>query len=112
MYLKAEAIHRFLTTENEQLDNLIICKPENLELVSSDQSLYEGLASVEDKKDINLNKLVKLLEVTAIRHFPEVTKLNRSIISHKRAEEIRDASSKKGTLQEAPKQDEDNDDGI
>lgn len=95
MYLNAVTIHRFITKDDEKLDNLIICKPEGIDLITSDQSLYEALASIEDKTKVNLNKLVKLAEITAIKHFPDLTKKQRTIISHERADEIRKSKENK-----------------
>lgn len=96
LYLNAETIYKFITSDDEKLDNLIICKPNDIELLTTDQSVYEALASIENKSKVNLNKLVKLIESAAIKHFPDVTGKTRTIISHERAEEIRNKSKPVG----------------
>lgn len=88
-YLTAEAIYRYLTGTDDQIDTLVCCKSSEVSLVTTDQSLYEALGSVDDKTQIDLHKLVKLLEVTKIKHFPEVMRSPRKILTDERVDEIR-----------------------
>lgn len=92
-YLKAEAILKFLTESNDNLDTMIMCG-NDIQLTTTDQSIYEAVASVEDKSRINLNKLAKLLEVVEINSYSSVFGRERSILKDKRAAEIREKASK------------------
>jgi hypothetical protein len=79
-------MHRFLTQQDDKLDTLIMCG--GARLLTTDQSLYEALASIEDKSEINISKLTKLLEATDIVSHTNVTKKPRQELSPERAEEI------------------------
>jgi len=87
-YLKAEIIYKYIMGD-EELDTLIMCKPEKVELVTTDQSLYEALGSIDDKSKINYNKLVKFLESVEIISFSQALKKERKILREKRVEEIK-----------------------
>ncbi|MEA3515170.1 MAG: hypothetical protein U9R34_06840 [Nanoarchaeota archaeon] len=89
MYLTAESIYRFLLELDDKLDTLILCKSSEVNLVTTDQSLYEALGSVEDKSKINFNKLVKFMEVTELLPFSQTMKKSRQILTDKRVAEIR-----------------------
>jgi tyrosyl-tRNA synthetase len=91
IYLKAEAIHQFLTEENEALEKLIIFQ-DGVKKMTTDQSLYEAVAAIEDKGTINYPKLVKLLEVTEINSFAKAMNQDRKILKQERAKEIREKS--------------------
>ena len=72
LYLTAEAIYRYLLGMDENLETLILCKSQTVNLITTDQSLYEAIGSVEDKNNtIDYNKLVKLFEVTTVKSFEE-----------------------------------------
>ena len=64
LYLKADAIFKYLTGE-DNLHTLITTQNTEVELITTDQSLYEALGSV-NRDEIDVNLLVKLLEVTTI----------------------------------------------
>jgi hypothetical protein len=89
MYLRAETIYQFLTDENDELDTLVMCQ-NKVNLVTTDQSLYEALGSIDDKGKINFNKLVKLLEVTEVASFKQVMHKERKILKDERVNEVRD----------------------
>ena len=89
MYLTAESIYRFLLELDDKLDTLILCKSSEVNLVTTDQSLYEALGSIEDKSKINFNKLVKFMEVTELLPFLQTMKKPRQILTDKRVAEIR-----------------------
>ncbi len=91
VYLKAESIHRFLSGDHDELDTLIMCQTQT-RLVTTDQSLYEALGSFKDKTQINLNKLVKLLEMVRIESFEQAMKKPRTILKDVRVNEILDRS--------------------
>ncbi|NTV23704.1 MAG: hypothetical protein HGA85_04990 [Nanoarchaeota archaeon] len=87
-FLKPEAILKYLKGD-EKLQEIVLFKPEDVDLVTSDQNLYEALASVEDRSQINLNLLVKLLELVTIQPHMELIKVPRHPITHEEAEELR-----------------------
>jgi hypothetical protein len=90
--LKAELIHKFLTQTDDKLDTLIMCK--TAELITTDQALYEALASIEDKASVNLSKLTKLLEVTDVVSHRNSTRKPRYVLSPERAEKLRKRADK------------------
>jgi hypothetical protein len=94
--LKTELIRRFLTQADDKLDTLIICK--TAELLMTDQSLYEALASIEDKSKINLSKLTKLLEVTDIVSHRNSTGKPRYVLSPERAKNITKRAEQGGEI--------------
>jgi len=94
MFLRADAILRYLRG-NEELHTLITTKNTEVDLVTTDQSLYEALGSIENRSEIDLNLLVKLLEVTTITPFQEMMKQDRKILTDERVKELRDMVSEK-----------------
>ena len=88
MYLRAEAILKYLMGQ-EELHTLITTKNTEVDLVTTDQSLYEALGSVKNRDEIDINLLVKLLEVTTINSFKDMMKKDRSILTPERVEELR-----------------------
>lgn len=90
MMLKAEAILKYLVGSSDKIETLVMCKPNDIDLVAYDQSLYEALGSlkVEEKEDA-IRKLTKLLESVEIVSFKEKTKTQRSILTEQRVEELR-----------------------
>ena len=66
MYLTANSIYRYLLEEDDELETLVLCTSSQVNLITTDQSLYEAIGSIQDKSAISFNKLVKLLEVTDI----------------------------------------------
>ncbi|MBN2457575.1 hypothetical protein JXB31_00400 [Candidatus Woesearchaeota archaeon] len=88
MYLRAEAILKYLTG-NEKLHTLITTQNTEIDLVTTDQSLYEALGSIDDRAKIDMNLLVKLLEVTTIVPFKDMMKHDRKVLTPERAEELR-----------------------
>ena len=88
-YLTAEKIYQYLNSKDEKVENLIFCKPDDVHLITSDQALYEALGSFEDRSKIDLNRLVKLLEVVEVNSFTFLMKKERHILKPERAEQIR-----------------------
>ncbi|MBN1502999.1 hypothetical protein JW930_05635 [Candidatus Woesearchaeota archaeon] len=89
VFLKPEAILRYLCG-NEKLHTLIACKDTTYDLITTDQSLYEALGSVKNRSEIDINLLVKLLEVTEIIPHRQTNKEEREILTPQRVQEIRD----------------------
>lgn len=84
-YLTAEAIMRYFKGD-ENLSTEIMCNT-TPNLMTSDQSLYEALGSFEDKSQIDLNKLVKFLEVVEIMSYAK-TFGPRKILTPQRVDEL------------------------
>ena len=85
-YLRAHHIVKYLLGD-EGLDTRVTCSNESF--VTTDQSLYEALGSIDDKSKINFFKLVKLLEVCKIQSFEESMNQPRKILTDSRVEEIK-----------------------
>lgn len=88
-YLKAEAILRYLLQTDDAIDTMIKCNPGEVQLVTTDQSMYEALGSIKDYDDISLRNLIKFLEVVDIVSFREKMGKQRKILTESRVEELR-----------------------
>jgi len=93
VYLKAEIIYSYLLGINEKLETAIMCNGNNFNFVTSDQSLYEALGSIQDKKQITSAKLVKFLEVVDIISFKNFMNKERKILTDQRVNEIKKHAS-------------------
>lgn len=89
MFLKAEAIYKYLMGVSDKLDTLIMCKPENTVLITYDQSIYEALGAI-DRDKIDYNKLVKFLEVVDVQSFKEKMG-ERKILKDERVKELKNS---------------------
>ncbi|MBT3407971.1 hypothetical protein HOD20_10215 [archaeon] len=88
IYLKAAIIHEFLKG-NDSLETMIFCNNDKIKFVTTDQSLYEAMGSLKNR-DIDMNKLIKLAEVTEIMPFKILMQSERKILTNDRVDEIRD----------------------
>ena len=95
--VKAETIYNYLLGK-EEVETLIMCKPDGLDLVTTDQSLYEALGSVEDKSSLDYGKLVKFLESVDILSFKHSVKKPRTILKDERVGKIRQLAKNEGSL--------------
>jgi len=66
LYLPAEIILRYLIANEDKTETMILCKSDDTELVTSDQSVYEALGSIKPYDDFKLPKLTKMFEVVDI----------------------------------------------
>ena len=73
---------------DEKIDTLLLCKSSEVHLMTTDQSIYEALGSIEDKSQINFNKLVKLMEVTEVSSYVAAMKKPRTILTQTRVDDI------------------------
>ena len=85
MIIKPEAILRYLITDDDKMDTLIMCKGEQLNLITTDYSLYEAMGSVKPYDNFKLNKLVKFFQVVDIRGCAT----RKEILKDGRVEELR-----------------------
>lgn len=88
MYIKPEAILNYLKGE-DKLHTLITTQSTQVDLVTTDQNLYEAMGSVENRSEIDLNLLVKFLEVVKIMPHIDLVKEERKVLTPERVEEIR-----------------------
>lgn len=93
MYIKPEAILNYLLGE-EKLHTLITTQNTQVDLVTTDQNLYEALGSIEDRSKIDINLLVKFLEVTKIKPHEELAKEQRKVLTIERVKQINDLLQK------------------
>jgi len=95
MLIKSEAILRFLITDDEKLDTLIMCKSSEIELVTSDLAMHEAISSIRKDDSFRLNKLGKFFEVVKVVSHEDVTRNKKPALTEKRMEEIRKIALKK-----------------
>ena len=95
LYLKAGAILKYFLGTSNKIENIILCSNNEIDLVTTDQDLYEALGSLKDYDNFNQRKLVKFLEVVEIGSLKRVKGKERTILSHERVEELRKIALKK-----------------
>ena len=91
-FLSSEAILRYLLGNDDQIETLILCKPEDVELMTTDHNLYEALGSTKPHDNANMNKLTKLLEVVDIISYRQKTNADKPILKDERVEQLRNSS--------------------
>lgn len=94
-YLNSEIILKYLITEDDKINTLIMCKSSEINLVTSDYEVYEAIGSIKPYDNFKLNKLTKLLEVIELVPHPNKDK-NKDILKEKRVEELRKLALSKG----------------
>jgi len=80
--LSAVDVVKFLTQDNERLDNLIILDSNNVHLHTTDGILHAAILSVK-KEELKLNKLAKLFEVVHVHHG------KKALMTHEMVEKVR-----------------------
>ena len=95
LYLKAGAILKYFLGTSDKIETIILCRNNEIDLVTTDQDLYEALGSIKDYDNFNQRKLVKFLEVVEIGSLKRVKGKERTILSHERVEELRKLALKK-----------------
>ena len=95
LYLKAGGILKFFLGTSDKIETLVMCRGNEIDLVTTDQDLYEALGSLKDYDNFNQRKLVKFLEVVEIGSLKRVKGKERTILSHERVEELRKIALKK-----------------
>lgn len=96
MFIKAEAILKYLLGTNEQIETLIICKPNDVQLFTYDQSLYEAIGSLDPEEKQCLQRLTKFLESVDILSYSRTFKHPRVILKQERVDELRKLVSEPG----------------
>ncbi len=64
--LSTQALIKYFLGVSEEIEDLIICKPNTIELITTDQMIYEALCCVNQHQKVNSAKLVKLFESTKV----------------------------------------------
>jgi len=95
LYLKAGAILKYFLGTSNRIENIVLCRNNEIDLVTTDQDLYEALGSIKDYDNFNQRKLVKFLEVVEIGSLKRVKGKERTILSHEKVEELRKLALKK-----------------
>ncbi len=99
--LKPEVILRYLITNDDEAETLIMCRGSELELYTTDKDIYEALCSVKPYDNFNLNKLKKLFEVVDVVSYKKEFGKNKPIVKESRVEELRKLALKKEEKQNA-----------
>ncbi|MBI4153277.1 hypothetical protein HY497_02025 [Candidatus Woesearchaeota archaeon] len=102
-FLSSEAILRYLLGSDDQIETLILCKPEDIDLMTTDHNIYEALGSTKPYDNISMSKVIKLLEAVDIISYKQKTNLDKPILKDARVEELRRRSL--STKQDSNKQD-------
>ena len=89
MLIRASAVLKYFLGTSDRIDTLIKCKPDDIELLCYDQSLYEALGSLKDYDEFNFRKLVKFLESVDVISFKKNVKKPRPILTEDRVDELR-----------------------
>jgi len=105
--LTSEMILQYLLGTDEKVETLILCKPENTELMTTDHNVYEALGSTTQQDNIQLNKMTKLFETVHIVSFKERNRKEKPILKEDRVEELRKSAiantSKQNTIKNTQK---------
>jgi len=88
LYLKPEMVLRYLITEDEALNTLILCKSSEYHITTSDANMYQALGSIKSEDIFKLNKLVKFLEVVHVFSTVHAGR-NKLVLKENRVAELR-----------------------
>ena len=88
-FVKAETILKYLITDDDETDTLIMCKSSEIDLVTSDYDIYKALASVKSYDAFKLNKLAKFFEVVEIVSYKEKMQKEKPILKENDVEQLR-----------------------
>ncbi len=89
MLIRASAVLKYFLGTSDRIDTLIKCKPDDIELMCYDQSLYEALGSLKDYDEFNFRKLVKFLESVDVISFRKHVKKPKPILTDERVDQLR-----------------------
>jgi len=89
LFIDSGKILRYLIGDDEKLDTLIICNPDRLRFVTTDQELYHAIGSIKEYDPFNLKKLSKLFEHVSIRTVARKQLLTEEIVEQLREEALR-----------------------
>ncbi|MFC1768231.1 hypothetical protein ACFLZX_00575 [Nanoarchaeota archaeon] len=85
LFVSPETILKFLISDDDKTDTLIICNSSEVDLVTDSYTLYEAIGCIKQYDKFKVNKLTKLLEVVEL--LPK--KKGEHVLTHERVDEIR-----------------------
>lgn len=65
-FVNKTMIREYLLEQNPEIDTLISCSGSDVRFSTTDRALFEALIGFEDRKGIDVNRLIKLIEKTDI----------------------------------------------
>ncbi len=89
VFIKPEILLRYLITDDETVDTLITCKNTEYDIVTSDNTIYQALGSIQQYDNVKLNRLTKFFEVVEVFSAKEKTGKEKRLLTHERVEELR-----------------------
>ncbi|MFT7615969.1 MAG: hypothetical protein ACI8Y7_000797 [Candidatus Woesearchaeota archaeon] len=87
-YLTTEAIIKFVAELDEQIENMVMCKTDDVILQTTDQDLYEALGTLNQEGSVNVSRLVKFLEVVHIESIENTKGNAKQILTPQRVDEL------------------------
>ncbi|HLD89159.1 MAG TPA: hypothetical protein VI894_03050, partial [Candidatus Nanoarchaeia archaeon] len=72
LFLASDIILKFLITDDDATDTLILCKNTMFHFTTTDFCVYEALGSIMQYDNFKLNKLAKFFEVVQIVSYQNV----------------------------------------
>jgi hypothetical protein len=91
-FLSSEMILQYLLGVNEKVETAIMCKSNDIQLVTTDYNVYEALGSTTAYDTIPLNKITKLFEVVDVVSFVEKKRQPKPILKDVRVQAVRNAA--------------------
>ena len=95
VYLKPEDILSFFMGTDDHVDTLVKCKATEIDLMTTDQDLYEALGSLKNPDNFELNKLVKFFESVDVISYKRTTRKEKPILTHDRVDQLRRAAGQR-----------------
>lgn len=89
LFIDGGKILRYLIRNDEKLDTLIICNPDQIRFVTTDQEVYHALGSVKEYDEFRLNRLAKFFEQVSIRTVARKQLLTDGIVEKLRANALK-----------------------
>ena len=87
--LNSSVILSYLVGNDEKIDTMIICKNNDVELITTDKEVYEALGSIKKYDSFKLNKLTKFFENVEIESFKSITGKSKPVLTFQKLEELR-----------------------
>ena len=93
--LKPHLILRYLASDDDKVDTLIMCNPDNYLLRAYDKDVYEALACLHDDEFSGMSKLRKFFEVVDIVSYRGSAGAMKPVMTEGRMQQIRNFALKK-----------------
>lgn len=88
-FLAADAILKYLISNSERIETMILCKSPDTDLTTTDYEIYQALGSLKKYDGLMQAKLVKLFENVDVSSHRSVSGRDKEILTHGRVEELR-----------------------